>query len=222
MEEKKLEYDEIGWGNFTATENGFGTLISTGERMKIPTEKLHESVRNLVERLLGRGELEKVFLFMSRAKTGKTLYSAEEAREVGIRAYTESMDKGDFQGAIGLAYSIFGPDSQERKAAIAADTAATKKTRILEKERRKNKIEILKAASFSALFSVLESVPEELSDLFYGELVDNFDPEIAEEFVERLSGTKQRESANSSFLEFLKSRGYNQKDVLKILPLKFI
>ena len=226
IEREKSEYDEKAWEAFITKEEGFGTLITMGEHWKVPKEKIHEAVRNLVKRLLGRGNSELVYRFMTKAKTGQELFTAVETQTLAKKSYDEAVAENDFSAAEIWACEIFGPDSKERKAAAKAARAAAKvvdeQSGIPERKTRKTKISISNEASFADLERALGAASEELSEIFGLELVDNFDQDLADEISERLGNSLQAENAGLNFLQFMSDHGYSKKEVLTSLPLKFL
>lgn len=218
-------YDRSNWEKLKKRGSAFA--IIEGRKLGVPREELNRFAEEIIEKAIGNQEYAFVYRFMTSMGIG----TRETAINIGKQAFDLFMAHKEYSLAAAVAEDVWGRDSEEWKRADQASEAVWKKTeeRIKKKEEKMEKGEwelsatISKDATFADLFAVIDTVEgkEGIGELnFEEELWDNFNPDIVEEIIE-LRSSQEDKAATIKVLDFFKERGYSQKDVSVLLPIKF-
>lgn len=219
---QESHYNEAEWNKLK--QGGAAFAINKGKEIGVPQEELDR----LAEDVIARETEKQNFAFVYRFRKNMGIGTPEEIKAAGAHAYRFLFESGDFGSAAAMAEDVYGRESEEWKRASEASDAEWKKAEKRLKKREseekdKLRVTLSKDSTFADLFSAIEEFEskEGLGALnFEDELHDHFDAATMEEIL-AFQDAQAGKAASVKVLDFLKERGYSQKDVSAFLPIKF-
>ena len=100
-----------------------------------------------------------------------------------------------------------------------------KEEKELEEKEKSRTIRLKRDATFADLFNAVEDIEdseayEEYWEIFDEELINNFEPDVAEGILS-LRSDQASKAKSTNILDYFKGHGYTQKEISAFLPIKF-
>ena len=209
-----------------AKSTGALAAIEQGFQLRISGEKIEEFAKTTIAENINMGRYLEAINILARADMGGlNMGSSEEIEATTTGLYGKCLQEKKYHAAIEIARMKWGKQSEQYKGALKAyeedpeNKALREAEEKREKELEKWSAKISKDATIADLLEAVEESDENLgqSDIFYGELHDNFNPEVADELLELDLAGRQ----NIKVVDFFKKHGYSKKDIEIFLPVKF-
>ena len=167
------------------------------------------------------------FLKKALLKDGFSFVSEDDVRRAGGDAYQKALEGGRPLEAVEVASALYGKQSKEYQHAwqCAKADSGEKTKETLEGEEEDEEEEwtanIPQNSTIFNLFEAIESGDDNLehTDIFWSEIHDNFNPEVADELFEIQHNEKL--GAGTKVVDFFEKHGYSKKDIEIFLPVKF-